>query len=197
MSVKIFAVPFDRRRKEFQDKAVREFLRGRKLVTKSDYLFEVDGTHYIALVVRYRNELPLPAESDKPLRQFPESSTESTESPCTNRQPERNKSSVETPEMRDLERIRKLEEALDGLNERQRAVFEMMRKWRADRAREKTVPAWRICSNREMADLIRANPRTPQQIEDQNLIAAYKVREHGRELFVALSKAMHAVGPVR
>lgn len=80
------------------------------------------------------------------------------------------------------------------LDPEQRLVFERLRDWRNQRARQEGKPAYVLLTNHQLVDVVRAGPRTVAELRAVPGIGDAKVAAFGAELLTLL--APNADAPV-
>jgi len=70
-----------------------------------------------------------------------------------------------------------------------RALFETLREWRAARARKDGVPPYVLFTNRELAAIVKAKPKTPNALQSVEGVGAGKVEKYGKRLLELLNGA--------
>jgi len=74
----------------------------------------------------------------------------------------------------------------EGLDERERLLFNTVRSWRARKAREEGVPPYVILTNKELRAVIRAKPDSPTALGNVEGIGKAKVKRYGKEILAEL-----------
>lgn len=171
MKVKVFSIPFEPEKRTFNQQTLDEFMKNKTLVDKNDYLFEQDGRVYMAMVVEYEPKLS-PAQSPRTKRVPVVGSANATVS----------SGSVS---------VKKSYEP-KNLNEWQRKLYEKMRQWRYTRASEQSIPAYKICTNRQLEMIVRKQPTSLEQLSLIEGMGEGKLKPHGTPLIKALSAFQEA-----
>jgi len=76
---------------------------------------------------------------------------------------------------------------LAGLDERQLALFNTLREWRAGTAREEGVPPYVVFTNRQLVQIVRHTPKSPTALSNLDGIGPGKVKRYGREILARLN----------
>ena len=71
---------------------------------------------------------------------------------------------------------------LDQLDEVGRMLFDSLREWRSERAREDGIPVFLIASNRMLADVVLMKPVSLKQLREINGFGEGKVKRYGADL---------------
>lgn len=101
---------------------------------------------------------------------------------------------IQPPPVRFLEKITKLRkkpnskklptllEEKDSLNQQQVQLFELLRQWRREKAKELDVPAFVIFSDKTLRHLALAHPRTEEELGRIYGVGEAKIEKFGREI---------------
>ncbi len=73
--------------------------------------------------------------------------------------------------------------------EADRVLFEVLRKWRNERAKRDGKPHYIIFRNRQLADIARLRPSTLQGLQSVNGVGEGKCRDYGTELLALVEEA--------
>ena len=73
------------------------------------------------------------------------------------------------------------------LDERERALFDALRLWRAETAKREGLPVYLICNNRHLAEISRERPTTLEQLRMINGLGEGKVGRFGEEILGLVS----------
>jgi superfamily II DNA helicase RecQ len=189
--MKVFALPFNEQQENFDDRILREFLQDKQVTSKSDYLFEKNGKVYLAVVVRYTDGI-MGTQGIKPT--FNQITPERLE-PKQNKQEGSSNfngfhSKAEKKNNTPGGKEKKQPYQPLGLNQEQMNLFERMRKWRYERARKQFIPAYMICSNKELERIIEVMPKTVEQLASVEGMSGTKVKNHGEPMIEALGKML-------
>lgn len=88
---------------------------------------------------------------------------------------------------------RRRSQAPSTLDERDRLLWNELREWRSERAREEGVPAYVILRDREITAIVLAKPESPTALGHVPGIGPAKVKSHGKKILSIL----HGTGSVR
>lgn len=69
----------------------------------------------------------------------------------------------------------------------QAALFDTLRSWRAERAKQEGVPPYIICNNRQLAQITATRPSTLADLANVQGIGKAKIEKYGRELLTLLN----------
>ena len=68
-------------------------------------------------------------------------------------------------------------------------LFNMLRNWRAERAKREGVPVYLICTNAQLAQMVKARPRSLSGLGAIKRIGKAKLERYGADLLALLSNA--------
>ena len=158
MHAKVLNLLFRRETGGFDDAPLAQFLEGKELVQVRDYFFTHEGRPYLSCFVQWNGARAPAAAPPARERQV-----------VRERKParERAKGGGAPPE------------GLDAAGER---VFAALRAWRAERARERRIPAYRILTNRQLDALARDRPADGAALEQIPGVGPATIRTHGPEI---------------
>ncbi|HVS10710.1 MAG TPA: HRDC domain-containing protein [Planctomycetota bacterium] len=166
MDVKLITLHYSPALRAFDDAPLQEFLRGRDAMLLADYRFEAGGVPLLALLFEWEPD-------DPPRNGF------AAGPPATAARPER-------------QRRRDWVEELDA---RERVLYESLRAWRAQRAQADGIPPYRVFSNRELAGIARARPRTREALAALPGVGPAKLESFAREILERIEAASAAPEP--
>jgi len=72
------------------------------------------------------------------------------------------------------------------LSDDQLPLFDALRDWRAERAKQEGVPPYIICNNRQLAQIVANRPKTLAGLAKVHGIGKVKVEKYGKELLALL-----------
>lgn len=176
MQVKIFSIPFDPEKQLFNQRSLDDFMKDKKLVDKNDYIFEQGGRVFLALVVRYE---PMISADGPPV--------------STKRVPIVGTANADASENTVM---KKKSYDPKNLEQRQRKLYDKMRHWRYERATEQSIPAYMICTNRQLEMIVRNLPASIEQLSAIEGMREGKLKSHGEPLVRALS-GFQKTGPIK
>jgi len=76
-----------------------------------------------------------------------------------------------------------------GLDEPQRLSFNALREWRSAKAHEEGVPPFLIFTNRQLVEIVRSRPDSPNALSHLHGIGTGKVKRYGAEVLSLLRPA--------
>jgi len=153
MDVKLITLHYSPALRAFDDAPLQEFLRGRDAMLVADHRFEVGGVPILALLFEW--------EADDPPR---------------------NGSAADPPAAAARPEPRHRRDWVEELDARERVLYESLRAWRAERARADGIPPYRVFSNRELAGIARARPRTGEALAALPGVGPAKLESFAREI---------------
>ena len=75
----------------------------------------------------------------------------------------------------------------DLLREEDWPLFNSLREWRRERAKEKGFSAYVICTNRELAEVVRKRPQTLAELEQVHGFGPAKIQKYGNEMLALMA----------
>lgn len=75
-------------------------------------------------------------------------------------------------------------------------VFNTLREWRGERAKAEGVPRYVICTNRQLAEVVRRRPHTAKELAEIDGFGRAKVRKYGPEMLAYLQVSSEQPKPV-
>jgi superfamily II DNA helicase RecQ len=164
MQVRWIQLPFAPERGGFDESPLIAALAGARARRVQEYFFTHDERPYLGLFVEF---------DDDEARVATRTAPSTPRRPAQAQVPRTMESTEERPPLDD-----------SG----QRATAEL-RRWRARRAKELGVPAYRLLSNRQLDALARMRPMTLSTLLEVDGIGAARVSAHGEELLGCLRAA--------
>ena len=76
----------------------------------------------------------------------------------------------------------------DLIDEDEMSLFNTIREWRTERARQDGVPSYVICNNLEIAHMIKKMPQSLNKLSEIEGFGKDKIEKYGRELLNLLSE---------
>jgi superfamily II DNA helicase RecQ len=186
MGVSILTVSFNPETETFDDRPLKRFAVGKSIVSLSSHLFAVKEKTYATLIVHYRtmmqlvdelHDVSIPSDPWQASTEPPPQPAKATSTPTPDRPPSNGKSQAKAK--------RPAYEPTD-LTPAQMKLFDKMRRWRYERATGMTIPAYQVCSNRELEQVVRQIPKTLSELEQIDGFKHAKVAAHGAKLLEAL-----------
>lgn len=157
MRVKLVTLRFAPSLGGFDDRPLADFVRDKEVLAVREHFFTVHELPHLACLVTYQ-------EAAGPTTPR---AAESGERP-----PRPSRADRPSP--------------LADLTEAQRPLFQTLREWRSATARREGVPAYVILRDRDLAELVRVRPATPNALQTLPGIGPAKVERYGREILAIL-----------
>lgn len=148
----------------FDGTVLEDLQRDREVMACTPHFFEVGGVPHVSLLVGWQ-EAPIEAGSPGAGDGAPAQSNEA--SPAGAKRPD----------------------PTAGLCESDRVLFQTVRRWRSDVAREEGMPPYVILTNRELLAVIEHKPDSLTALSNIPGLGAKKVKRHGERLLRALHGA--------
>lgn len=149
MRVKLFTLRYSSTLGGFDDTPLVEFTRSQDVLTFREHFFRVSDVPHLACVVTYQDPV-VAISSSQVTRNFKES-----------------RHSDKRPD------------PTSGLNEADRVLFNTLREWRSERAREEAVPPYVILTNRELLAIIDQRPESPTALSHIDGLGPKKIQRYG------------------
>ena len=74
-----------------------------------------------------------------------------------------------------------------GLDDEQRRLYEGLRTWRNHRANDEGIVSYMICTNRQLADIVRLRPKSLDALQKVKGLGEARAKRHGETLLQALA----------
>ena len=161
MQVRVLTLRFDPVLGGLDDTALRDFVKDKQVISVSDHLFTHEGAPYLALVVTYN---PAASAAERPDDQGAERAARQR------REEER-------------EKWRKTLEEADW------PLFNTLRDWRNETAREEGVPPYVVCTNRQLAEVAHRRPDTLSGLSAIEGMGRAKVERYGEAILAVVAPA--------
>lgn len=181
MTVKIFTLKFNVNTESFDDSQVQSFLADRILVSKSEYMFEANDQKYLTIILHCREALDGADQTNKtpPPHRNPVSGGPKKAPPTSSSSPKSNGSQKSAP-------ANKAAYEPNDLTPVQKTRYGKMRQWRYQKANENMIPAYMICSNKELEQIVKKMPTTLDQLFKTQGVDERKMQKHGIAILSAL-----------
>ena len=79
--------------------------------------------------------------------------------------------------------------------EADRGLFEVLRRWRNERAKRDGRPTYIVFTNRQLADIARVQPKTLAALHEVNGVGESKLREYGPDVLALIGAQAASDGP--
>lgn len=164
MKLKLFTLVFSKDKNCFDDTVMRTFLADKEVSTVYSNPLQKGDELYWAILVKYSEKSNGSGANAKPCDQTPAQGA----SPVNKVEAH----SAPSP--------------LPELTPGQLKLYEAMRKWRFDLAKKSGIPAYQICTNKELALIIKTNPLDTASLSAISGIKKTIVNQYGLEIIRAL-----------
>ncbi len=175
MCVKIITLPFNEQGKEFDDKKLVTFLKGKQMISKSDYLFEHEQGIYLAVILRYKE-----SETDKLGKMEGDSREKEKQTQREKRSPVHQHSPAKGKSNGTKNNNKKTTYQPKNLTTAQLKIYEQMRRWRYSEATARVIPAYMICSNIQLEKIIKSKPKNMTHLEAIEGMKGAKTEKFGQ-----------------
>jgi superfamily II DNA helicase RecQ len=184
MLIKMIAVPFDWENGRFDETELKEFTRHHRVLGQSNHIFDMNGRVYVALVLEFDDDAKSRSRAENP---------GDTQAPSNGgRATRREAAPVEVVEPKKKEAEPKKAYEPTNLNDAGRQVYERLRKWRLDRARDADIKPYLICTNRELEEIVLRRPKNLNDLGAIKGMSSAKLGQYGTALLTELRRAADA-----
>lgn len=90
----------------------------------------------------------------------------------------------------DKRRLNRAQDPRKDLDEREKAAYDALRVWRAERARQEGIPPFMIANNRQLAQMTRMDARTKSALAEIKGIGEARAVKYGDEILKILGSHM-------
>lgn len=160
MKLKMFTLKFSPELDGFDDSALLQFLSNSEVSTVYQHAFEKEGQPYWAILVKYRHYLP--GEQLVP--------------------PAGAANQAKGQKLAGGKQGGEKKYPSDDLSTEQKQLFENMRIWRYNRAKEIDKPPYMICNNKELEAIIKAMPKDVDALKEIGGLKQATVDLYGQEI---------------
>jgi hypothetical protein len=151
----------------FDDTALREYVANQEVLAFREHFFTVNDRPHLLCVVETQASCVTPSSPEKDHRGDAGAIRDRRDASCSPRnRAARGRRSDPT----------------DGLDEEQRLLFQSVREWRSEAAREEGVPPYVILTNRELRTIVERRPENVTALGHVHGIGPMKVKRHGRAI---------------
>lgn len=75
---------------------------------------------------------------------------------------------------------------IDGLNKKEKEIYEYLKAWRRDKAEQLNIPPFMICHNTELMSIAKAKPKSAEELIQIKGFGKYKTEKYGEDIIVLL-----------
>lgn len=168
MRVRLFTLRYSATLGGFDETPIGEWTRDKEVLEFREHFFSAAGAPHLVCVVLTQDAL-VPGAPTTPPRNGPDSAE-----------------SGRAPQPRGR---RKRPDAAADLDEAGRALFNTLREWRAETAREAGIPAYLVFTNRQLAEIIRRRPESPTALGHIAGIGPARIKRYGKQVLSLLGRA--------
>jgi superfamily II DNA helicase RecQ len=166
MRVKLFTFRYSATLGGFDDTALTDFTRDKEVIAFREHFYTVNETPHLSCVVHYQDAV-VPREALEAAREIPPRSVA--------RDSYRRRDGAPDP--------------CAGLDESERALFNHLREWRAELAREEGKPPYLILNNKQLVAIVRKRPDSPTALGHVEGIGPRTVESYGAAILARLHGA--------
>lgn len=170
MRVKLFTFRYSATLGGFDDRPLSHFIRDKEVLAFREYFFCVNDVPHLVCILTWQDAAILVADE--------EGAVERQGAPDPSRQP------IVPPASGDRRPCKRKSapDPTEGLDERQRTLFNTLREWRAEQAREDGVPPYLVFTNRHLVELVTALPDSLTALSNLHGVGAGKVKRYGEKV---------------
>ncbi|MEM7311050.1 MAG: HRDC domain-containing protein [Planctomycetota bacterium] len=161
MRVKLFTFRYSATLGGFDEEPLQRFLCDKEVVAFREHFYAVNDVPHITCIVTWQDAV-VPTEVLQAARQEPA--------------PRRSKRG-DRPD------------PTAGFDERDRALFNTLREWRLQKARDEGVPPYVVLTNRQLAEVVATKPDSRTALGNIPGIGTAKVERYGEEILTGLGSA--------
>lgn len=173
---RVITLPFDEAKGEFDDRALQEWLQDRRLLERTDHLFQQGGRTWLLLILTAE-----PLRGGEKPASAPHASETTTDSHDAN-------AAGDTQSVEEKEADRKKPFVVSQfLADEEMGLYERLRTWRSEVSQLKQLAQYMVLSNRTLAHIAKEKPRTPLQLQEIHGMGPKKVQQYGE----AVLKQVH------
>ena len=171
MRVKILTFRYSTSLGGFDDTPLTELLRERELVAFREHFFHIGGVPHLTCVLELQDAL-LPRDAAQAALEVPRVRASGGAARSCERGERHGRGSAPDP--------------CEGLNEEERALFNHIREWRAERARREGVPPYVILTNKQLVAILRKRPDSLTALGHVEGVGPGKLEHYGAALLELL-----------
>lgn len=161
MRVKLFTLRYSPTLGGFDETPLREFARDKELLAVKDHFFVADGVPHLSCLLTYQDPVVPPEVLEAARELAPTAASNGS-------------------------RNRGRKDPTAGLDDAERQLYNTLREWRADKAREDGVPPYVILTNRQLVTVIQRRPDSPTALSGLEGIGPATVKRYGADILAAL-----------
>lgn len=174
MRVQLFTFRYSATLGGFDDRPLTHFTRDKELLSLREHFFSVNDVPHLLCVVTWQDAVVTnpgvsSAQGQPPA---PDRSRQPIPAPASDKPRQSKRSAAPDP--------------TEGLDERQRVLFNTLRGWRAEQAREDGVPPYLIFTNKHLVELVTTLPDSLTALGNLHGVGPGKVKRHGEQVLKML-----------
>jgi len=179
MRIKLFTLRYTTSLGGFDDAPLTQFIRDKEVLAFREHFFTVNEVPHLTCVLSWQDAVV--REEDLAMaRELRE-----------HRPHDPSRAPIPPPEERHRRRSRRsgAPDPTEGLDERERALFNTLREWRARKANEEGVPPYLIFTNKHFGGRVSTKPDSPTALGHLHGIGAGKLKKYGKAVLEILNGA--------
>jgi len=178
MRVKLFTFRYSSSLGGFDDRPLVHFMRDKEVLAFREHFFCVNEVPHLLCVLTWQDALVSNADlavAHELRHGLAPDPTHAPLVPPTESSPRKRKRGA-------------VPDPTAGLDERQRALFNSLRDWRAKTAREEGVPHYIIFTNKHLVALVTTRPGSPTALGNLHGVGPAKVKRYGKAVLALLAR---------
>lgn len=176
MRVKLFTFRYSATLGGFDETPLASFLRDKEVLAFREHFFHINDTPHLTCIVTWQDAVVGEAELEAARALRSSSPDDETRAPLGRPERRRSRSHGAAPD------------PTAGLDERERALFNSLREWRAAKAQEEGVPPYLVFTNRHLLAMIASRPDSPTALANLHGIGPGKVKRYGAEVLALVGR---------
>lgn len=174
MRVKLFTLRYSASLGGFDETPLAEFIRDKEILAFREHFFTVNQVPHFACVLTWEDAVV--REEDLATARDLRKRTP----------PDRSREPIRCADAALRTRRHKAPDPTEGLDERERALFNSLREWRSAKAHEEGVPPYLIFTNKHFVEMVTRRPDSPTALTHLHGIGPGKVKRYAQEVLQIL-----------
>ena len=170
MRIKLFTFRYSATLGGFDETPLATFLKDKEVLAFREHFFHVNDTPHVLCLVTWQDAVV--GEADLEAARAVRAQEERAEPARTKRPAERRRSTSRGA----------APDPTAGLDERERALFNSLREWRAAKAQEEGVPPYLVFTNRHLLAIVAQRPDSPTALGNLHGIGPGKLKRYGAQV---------------
>jgi len=182
MRIKLFTFRYSASLGGFDDRPLTQFVRDKEIVAFGEHFFCVNELPHITSVLTWQDAVVREEDLEvaRELRTHPPVDPSRVPIPAPQEKQRRRSRRNSAPD------------PTEGMDERERALFNTLREWHSARAKQEGVPPYLIFTNKHFAQTVTTRPDSPTALGNLHGVGVAKVTKYGKAVLEILSDAPSA-----